>query len=150
MDWKEIKQRLNAPIELMDDKGRLWFFGLRISIIDFLVFIVLPVLLLPMGYFAYIISTRPKPTIVELTHYEITYPCPICGNSIIIDTVKGEVQGIPKGEPLPPFYDIVCKRCGNKVVLIDKTPPPPPSPPNWTLMLHKLEYEEKVSEKDNN
>ncbi len=102
---------------IIDKQGKL--FG-KVNLIDFLITLAL-VLLIPFSYYFYKIITKES-QIEESSVYEARRSCPNCKKSLLIDTIEGEVKGIPKGQPLPKFYETVCKRCGNKVVLIEPSP----------------------------
>lgn len=123
-------------MSLIDKQGFIHFWRLRINIIDFLV-VGSVLCLLPAFYYGHkILSREPEGSPIE-THYEVTRSCPICGKSIRISTIKST--------PLPEFYETVCERCENKVVLFDTRPikEPPPRPPDWEKMLFKWLYENR-------
>ena len=131
-------------MRIIDDKGML--FGNRINLIDYLA-IVFILCCIPAFYYGFRILTK-KPVEVTITNYYVKHrACPNCDNAVIIDTIEGEARGIPKGEPLPKFYEAICDVCENEVVLINRKSLHP-VPPNWTLMLHKLLYEEKIKGRD--
>ncbi len=115
----------------------------KLNPIDFLC-ILFALCVLPMGYFGYKITTRPKIVIEEPepTHYEITRGCPNCG--------KSKKKEIPLGELVPPEWWDKCDGCGNEGWFIKFEPRPKaikPEDPNYKHIYEQIEYKQLLKEK---
>ncbi len=118
-----------------------YLFG--INPIDLLV-IVFIICLLPIWFFAYKITTKPK-AVTLITHWAFKSNCPNCGTS--------RKKRIPLGELKPLEWKERCERCGNEVWFIKPKPKPKlkseikPDEMNYEYFYKQIKFKQLLKEK---